>query len=618
MMSAKSTVYPKVVLATLSAKFIHSALALRYLRESCQHLPIQIAVHEYHINMPPLSILSGIHQEKPDVVGFSCYIWNISETLHLAAMLKQVNPDCVVVLGGPEVSYDPKRILKDHKAVDFILAGEAEESLPQLLEKVLSLKAGHRKPIQDSGAITNHSNLDLAAVSGLSWRQDDGTVTANASAAVGDLSSVPSPYSAQGLENLDNKLVYIESSRGCPFSCQYCLSSRSGGVRYFPLERVKREISLLVAKGCPQIKFVDRTFNCHKARAMELWQFMRDLPGSSVFHFEIAAELLDEDMLDLLATVPVGKFQFEIGVQTTTEQALSTINRNQNWDKLADRVSRLTKQGHIEIHLDLIAGLPGDSLDTFGQAVDQVFSLKPTRIQLGFLKVLKGSGLWSNSQALGLVYQEEPPYEILATPTISYDDLIYLKQIEELVDLFYNTHRFDFTLAWAVDELHGGSLMGLLDALRQFWEQRDLFSGAHKQHNLPLIFAEFLGHQHPHRAQEGLQVLLFDYAAKEPHRELPAFTGREQDLKQLARQAYYDIISNPDWQQQYLPHLIGLANREIDKKVRIMQVDLPHAAWERASQPGQWYLFDYSRTHPITGRAAVTALPFDQVTVPTP
>ena len=522
----KKDLQPKLVLATLTAKYIHSSLALRYLREACRHLPINIKTQEYHINMPPLDILSGIYEEKPDILGFSCYIWNITQTLELATMIKQIWPNCQIILGGPEVSYDADSLLAAQGDIDFIISGEGEESFPQLLTYLT----------EGSGS--------LRRIPGLTYRLPDGTIASNPPESIKDLSQVPSAYSEEGLKNLENKLVYLETSRGCPFSCRYCLSSRSRGVRYFPLNRVKQEIRALVENKCSQIKFVDRTFNCHKERAMELWRFMRDLPGDSIFHFEIDAELLDDDMLQLLATVPAGKFQFEIGVQTTTEDSLAVISRRQDWNKLAETVSTLTNRGNIETHLDLIAGLPQDTLPEFGQALDRVFSLKPTRIQLGFLKVLKGSGLWYDSQELGLVYQGQPPYEILTTPTMSYDDLRYLKQVELLVESYYNTHRFDLTLDLVVTHLYDGSFMAFLEDFAKYWLDRGLFSVAHKQYNLYRFLAEFFRERHRKDAWT-LEAMLYDYAAKEPRRDLPVLGSKPRDLKLRNRDTYHRLIEIP-------------------------------------------------------------------------
>lgn len=603
---------PKVLLTTLTAKFIHSSLSLRYLFEACRNCGVELSIKEFHINLPPLQILSEIEAVEPDVVGFSCYIWNIAETLALADMLKKIRPNCCIILGGPEVSYDAARLLQDNPAVDFVVRGEGEEALPKLLQ---ILPIGHK----GQGATSAHrreqylEETELARLPGLVFRTKDG-IWENEPAVISDLSTVISPYASVGLENLEHKLVYIESSRGCPFSCAYCLSAKTRGVRYFPLDRVKKDIALLVEQGCREIKFVDRTFNCHKQRAMELWQYMKELPGDSIFHFEIEAQLLDEEMLTFLESVPPGKFQFEIGVQTTTPKALNLIQRRQEWDKLAAPVRRLAKAGNIELHLDLIAGLPGDTLESFGEALDAVYQLHPTRIQLGFLKVLKGSDLWERAEELGLVYQSEPPYEILATPDMSFRELVGLKRVETLVENYYNSHRFDTTLDFVITHLYAGSAFAFFTELAEFWQRQKLFSIGHKAVSLYDYFYDFISARHSSEISVVRELLIYDFLCVEAKRELPEWATAllpfsHRELKFLDRSSYYSFLNDKQWKERYVPHLAELPSREIDKRIRIGQVKLPSLGNViGGADEYTWFLFDHSQLHPITKRAKVTAI----------
>lgn len=607
-MTEQSLCRPKVLLTTLTAKFIHSSLSLRYLYEACQNCDVELSLQEFHINLPPLSVLSAIDAQEPDVVGFSCYIWNIVQTLELADMLKRIRPNCWIVLGGPEVSYDSANLLRRNPAVDFVVRGEGEEALPMLLQSLPTAGRQGQPSSLDEGV--------LERIPGLVYRSKN-SVRENPPAAIADLSQVRSPYASIGLDNLANKLVYVESSRGCPFSCAYCLSSKTRGVRFFPLDRVQEDIAKLVERGCKEIKFVDRTFNCRKDWAMKLWRYLRDLPGDSMFHFEIEAQLLDDEMLTFLESVPPGKFQFEIGIQTTTPRALSLIERRQDWDKLSVPIRRLASAGNIELHLDLIAGLPGDTLESFANALNMVYQLHPTRIQLGFLKVLKGSGLWESAEELGLVYQQSPPYEILATPDMSYRELAGLKQVEELVERYYNSHRFDAVLDFVVTHLYAGKAFSFFREFADFWSEHGLFTVGHKATGLYGYFYEFIRSRHEGYAACVQELLTYDFLSVEERRDLPAWAEEQlpfphRELKCLDRARYYDLLSDEQWRSCYVPHLTGLPSREVDKRIRIARINLSDDRLGDSLNRYAWFVFDHSQIHPINKRAKATRL-YDEI-----
>ena len=384
----------KILLTSLNAKFIHSNLAIRYLKGYCEaYSSADVAIREFTINDQIEKILASIYLEEPDVIGFSCYIWNIEETLKLASSIKQVIPRCKIILGGPEVSYDSREFMAKFPYIDFIMYGEGEETFRHFVE-------------------TLENRSDFSSVNGLVYR-DGGRVIQNPPRSnMEDLDIIPFPY-RDGLLGLENKIVYYETSRGCPFNCQYCLSSTIDGVRYFSLERVLDEIDFFIDRKVPQVKLVDRTFNCHPKRAKAIIEHIIRREGNTNFHFEIAAHIMDRDMLELLRKAPPGLFQLEIGVQSTNEHTLDSIQRKTDIGKIYQVVEKLHTPRNIHIHLDLIAGLPYEDYDSFADSFDDVYSMQPDNLQLGFLKLLKGSSIRQEASEHGYRYTTYAPYEVL-------------------------------------------------------------------------------------------------------------------------------------------------------------------------------------------------------------
>lgn len=413
-----------VVLSTLNSKFIHSSLALRYLKAYGQAHGQAYDIVEYTINMPVLHILSDITERNIDVLGFACYIWNIEMTLHVVDMVKAVRPDIKIILGGPEVSFTADEILNRCAAVDYVVQGEGEEAFYQLISALIVGKDGLEEQIP--GVRGRH----------ISGRLLGSTDTVE----VKDLSTIPFPYVEEDMTDLEHKIIYYESSRGCPFSCQYCLSGNKNTVRFFPQERTFKELQWFIDHKVKQVKFVDRTFNCapHHRPMME---FMRDADTETNFHLEMEPELMTEWETNILCETPPGRIQIEVGVQSTHKKTLDAINRYNDWPYIQKAIRPIIEAGRTHVHMDLIVGLPYENKQRFGLSFNDLFSLQPHALQIGFLKLLKGSGVRRMEE---YQYISDPlaPYEVLSTHVLPYRDIRFLKHFEDVFERFYNSERF--------------------------------------------------------------------------------------------------------------------------------------------------------------------------------
>lgn len=426
----------KVLLAAINAKYIHSNLGIYSLKTYGEKMlkewglaeQAEISLAEYTINHQMEQILQDIYKRKPDVIGFSCYIWNISYVKMILADIKKVLPDVKIWAGGPEVSYHGEAFLKEEPTVDLVMMGEGEITFAHFLKALLE-------------------GEDLKQVPGLMVRNADGTFTDTGFRQVMDMSQIPFPYAFMDMKELEHRIIYYESSRGCPFSCAYCLSSIDKKLRFRSLDLVLPELEWFLQAKVPQVKFVDRTFNCKKSHAMAIWQYIRDHDnGVTNFHFEIAADLLDKDELDLLSTMRPGLVQLEIGVQSTNEKTLETIRRKTDIEEIRQITATINSWHNIHQHLDLIAGLPWEDLESFKKSFNDVYEMEPEQLQLGFLKVLKGSYMEELIPDCDLLYSAAPPYEVLCTKWLSYGDVLELKDIEEMTEVHYNSRQFTCTL----------------------------------------------------------------------------------------------------------------------------------------------------------------------------
>jgi radical SAM superfamily enzyme YgiQ (UPF0313 family) len=493
----------KVLLSTLNAKYIHTSLALRYLQAFCQVQDgFTISIKEFTINQPIREIMGEIYLHRPDVLGFSCYIWNITEILTLCADYKKVAPHTLIVLGGPEVSYDTEQLLLQHPYIDCVVRGEGEESFLELLL-----------------AIQTEQPWDT--VEGISYRQGSRILHNPARESIHDLDRIPFPYQ-QEMDLLADRVVYYESSRGCPFRCSYCLSSASTGVRYFSLERVKSDLAYLLNFPLREIKFVDRTFNSDENRAREIIDFIVAHRGTVKIHLEIDAGIFSEGMLDFLETVPAELFNFEIGIQSTYGPTLAAVRRHLDWGRLSHNIQRLQKHRNIHLHLDLIAGLPGEDYDNFTRSFNMVYDLHPDVLQLGFLKLLKGSDLQRLSDHYGYVYQSRAPYQVLANQTITYQQILVLTRIEDILEKYYNSGDMPRTIAYVVQEIYPGQAMDFYRDLADYWQVRQLFGVGHRKEALYNYLLAFIGTQHPAHLETVYELLKYDYLCRNHKHGLPA------------------------------------------------------------------------------------------------
>ncbi|MBO5944663.1 MAG: DUF4080 domain-containing protein [Clostridia bacterium] len=426
----------KVVISCLNSKYIHASLAPWCLLSGVK----EFAKNNYDIKVLESTINGNLHDfagliinENPQVVSFCCYIWNITHTLEICKEIKE-NLDCKIILGGPEVAYRPKDVLEKYDYIDFVLSGEGEWNFPLLLDNI---------------------NDDLSIVDGLTYRKNNEIIT---NSEIEHTETPPSPYSEEFYNNLKGRIAYIETSRGCPYRCAFCLSGRCSKLLFFDLDQVKKDIINLANSGTQTLKFVDRTFNANSKRANEILLFIKEnygkeIPENVCFHFEIAGDILTEDTLEILSQMPKGAVQLEIGMQSFNEETLKKINRKTNTQKLIENIKKLLQMGNMHIHIDLIAGLTGEDLDSFKHSFNIGYSLKAHMLQMGFLKLLYGADMREKPEDFPCEYNENPPYEVISTPWLSADEMRMLKKCEDAVDRLYNSGRFLFTLDYLIDEI---------------------------------------------------------------------------------------------------------------------------------------------------------------------
>ena len=409
----------KVILVAVNSKFIHSNLAVRYLKSYTKDLNYQCDFKEFSINDREERVVEEILKDKPDIIGFSCYIWNIEFVKKVSKLIKLINPEIEVFYGGPETSYDPIEFLMENVG-EYLIEGEGEETYREFIESKLNLS-----PLED--------------IKGLYYRKE-GKIIYGGKRNLMDMNKIVFPYE-EG-DDLKNKIVYYEASRGCPFNCKYCLSSTTHGVRFLDMDRVLRELQFFINKKVRLVKFVDRTFNCNKVFANTIWKYLIERGGETCFHFEVSADLFSKESMEILKEAPKGMFQFEVGVQTTNDVILRNINRTIKFATIKEKVEELNELNNIKQHLDLIAGLPGEDFNSFRKSFNEVYEISPEELQLGFLKLLRGSQMRAESEKWGMVYSPYPPYEILKTKDISYNELLVLKKVEHMVDKYLNSGKF--------------------------------------------------------------------------------------------------------------------------------------------------------------------------------
>lgn len=569
----------KVLLVAVNAKYIHSNLAVYSLQAYAGKYAEYCKILEYTINHSEEDILKGIYKEKADVVAFSCYIWNISMISHIIRELKKVQPKVQIWLGGPEVSYDAEACLRKETLLSGIMVGEGEQTFLELMEYFVEGKRG------------------LGSIAGLAFRNGKEIIVTGNRPPL-SMDEIPFPY--MDMERFRNKIIYYETSRGCPFSCSYCLSSIEKGVRLRSMGLVKKELKSFLDYGIPQVKFVDRTFNCNKQHAMDIWRFIKEHDnGITNFHFELSADILDEEELSFLATLRPGQVQFEIGVQSTHPKTVEAIHRKMDFDKLSYNVKRIRERNNIHQHLDLIAGLPLEDYADFENSFRDVYGLKPDQLQLGFLKILKGSRMENESTLYGIQYRDTPPYEVLFTNHLTYDEVLRLKGICEMVEVYYNSGQFKYSILYL--EHSYTSPMKLYEELYEYYEEQDLLLMSHSRMRRFEILLAFYQEVVLKNKEEGdekedfialfKEILVLDILLREDLKSRPSFAEKQSGSVNLRE--IYD-------QYRKKHKLIHIEEFEYDV--------IASATSGRVIKRNRMLLFDYSERDPLNKAAKITFL----------
>jgi len=514
-----------IVCTTLNAKYIHTNLAIRYLKAYAQpEFDVQIA--EYTIKDPAMNIVTDLFRKQPDVIGFSCYIWNIEETIKVIKMLKKINPNITIIAGGPEVSYDVSEWLEAVPEFDFIVIGEGEETFKQFLFEL-------------------HGDRNFEGVHGLAFRKD-GKLIINPQRNKLSLKDMPSPFRfPEDIPHLSKRVTYVETSRGCPFSCQFCLSSIEVGVRYFDREKIKEDIRYLMKHGAKTIKFVDRTFNISRSYAMDMFQFLIDehVPGT-VFQFEITADIMRPEVIEFLnKEAPPGLFRFEIGVQSTNDEVNKLVMRKQNFEKLTRTVTMVKQGGKIAQHLDLIAGLPEEDYSSFRKTFNDVFALRPEELQLGFLKMLRGTGLRIRAKNHGYVFMDHAPYEILRNDVLSFEDLMKIKQVEDVLEKYWNAHRMDETIEFLVTRAFP-SPFDFFQEFGTYWDEQGWTRIGHQLEDLFSRLYQFLVANNLEHLPIVEGLMKYDYLRNQKYKPRKPW-WEEKISKELRSSVYQQVLENP-------------------------------------------------------------------------
>ena len=654
----------KTLFVAINSKFIHSNLAVWYLKQNCspnndcsehsnsqnndysehgnsqnndcsehsnsrhknyaeggscsQHKAYMqgvTAVREFTINDNKDNILKEIYQEKPDILAFSCYIWNIEMVLTLIVEIKKLLPRCKVILGGPEVSYDAGLLLERNSGIDFVLCGEGELAVAELIN-LLSCNFGHNSQngyaIRDGSTIQNgedtqegnaieeskmHANqiqTDIfKGINGLAYRKGNEIFINEGFNLIQNLDSLVAPYSSEMLSTLDNRIVYFESSRGCPFSCSYCISSTFCGVRYFSLERVFSDLATILNSKPKLIKFVDRTFNCNRSRALSIIKHIIDLDCETTFHFEVAADLFDKALLELLITAPKGRIQLEIGIQTVNEATLNEIDRVTKLPVLFDNVKQLLAAGNIHVHVDLIAGLPYEDYTSFIDSFNKVYNLGAHQLQLGFLKLLKGSKIRKEEEKHGYIYKDYSPYEILQNNYITFDEILELKMVEETLERYFNSGRFSNILEYIMSKYFVTPY--------NFYYELSKYLAKHGYLQRPVSYREnikALYHFVNALAEnEGdkiyiIELMAIDFLSTDSSGTIPEFI--KNCLITVDNNLIHSLLRDVNFVETYLPDYSGLQARDILKKVFFLRVSKVY--------DDKLIVFDYQGRDEITGK----------------
>ena len=568
----------KTVLVAINAKYIHSNLAVYSLRSYARTFGYEPKLLEFTINQQKDQILKGIYEAKPDLLCFSCYIWNLSYAEEIIEDIKKILPEVTIWAGGPEVSYDAPEFLKRHPEVDGIMCAEGEKTLTELISYY---------------EIGKSQGKSLDGINGIVY-QENKTIHQTPLRDIMNMDDLVFPY--EDLKDFEHKIIYYESSRGCPFSCSYCLSSIDKKLRFRSFSLVEKELEFFLANKVPQVKFVDRTFNCKKSHAMAIWTYIKEHDnGITNFHFEVAADLLTEDEIALIQTMRPGLIQLEIGVQSTNEKTLAEIHRKTDFEEITRKVKAVQKGENVHQHLDLIAGLPYENYESFGHSFNDVYALKPEQLQLGFLKVLKGSYMAEAAEGYGCVHKAKPPYEVLGTRWLSYEEILKLKGVEEMVEVYYNSGQFQKTIR-AMEYLFE-TAFSMYEELADFYEKNGYNEVSHTRIRRYEILQEFLQEKEAN-LEYFKQLMIFDLYARENMKTRPQWANDLSAYKMQILDFYKKEEENPKLLTDYQ----GYQARQTIKMthIEVFTYDVINENEEKGAYP---VLFDYKKRSPLTNDA---------------
>ena len=577
----------KILLVAINAKYIHSNLAVYCLKAYAeknmpQDVNVQIELAEYTINQNRDEILKDIYRRQAELICFSCYIWNLDYVESMIRDVKKVMKDVIIWAGGPEVSYDSQETLGRLPELTGVMKGEGEKTFAKLCKVY--------------GKSSETSELSLEQIDGITFRCPDGTICERPWRVPMDLSEVPFVY--HDMKKFENKIIYYETSRGCPFSCSYCLSSIDKRLRFRSLDLVFNELQFFLDHKVPQVKFVDRTFNCKHDHAMAIWKYIQEQDnGITNFHFEVAADLLNDEEIRLIRQMRPGLIQLEIGVQSTNTDTIREIRRTMRLEEVREHVARIKEKGNIHQHLDLIAGLPYEDIKSFRKSFDDVYSMRPDQLQLGFLKVLKGSYMQEMQQEYELRYKDEPPYEVLSTKWLPYSDVIELKGIEEMVEIYYNSGQFTHVVEALVENY--ASAYQMYQDLWQYYEEHDYMGIQHRRSARYEIVLDFVKEKYPEQADVMRELLTYDYYLRENAKSRPEFAGEDATDKRFVR-AFYE---EEEKERKHLPGYEQFDRNQMRKMTHLEY--FPHM--------GKMLLFDYKFRNPLNQEARTCMIKKDSL-----
>ncbi len=561
----------KVLLVAVNAKYIHSNLAVYSLKEYAEKYgknEHEIKIKEYTINQYTEEIVADIYEEQADIIGFSCYIWNIQQVMEVINDLKSVCPKKDIWVGGPEVSFNAVQVLSDNVNVDYVMCGEGEEILKQFLDNY------------------HEGKLQRKDINGLVYRED-GQIKVNPMMKPVDISDIPFVY--RDMKDFENKIIYYETSRGCPFSCSYCLSSIDKKIRFRNLDLVKEELRFFIDNKTSQVKFVDRTFNCNPKHAMEIWRYIKENDnGITNFHFEIAADLMTEEELELISDMRPGLIQLEIGVQSVNEETLQAIHRKTDIGKIESITGRIRQNKNIHQHLDLIAGLPYEDYSSFKNSFNTVYAMKPDQLQLGFLKVLNGAGISEEAKEYGIVCSNRPPYEVLKTKWLTFDEILRLKEIETVVEIYYNSLQFSETIR-KLEEFFK-SPFDMYERLGRYYKKYSAGGLKHSRVNRYVLLLDFIMEELNLTEEDSFawkELLTLDFYLRENAKTRPVFAKSLEDSKKKIHKIY----CHPQLKQK-LKNYVNYSSKQIEHMTHIEVLK------------GRYILFDYLNRNALTKAAS--------------